>query len=345
MAKKLNPDTFMRLARQGVILDVRTPAEFAAGHIPGACNLPLFTDQERAEVGTLYVRTGRDQAVLRGLEFVGPRMADMVRRAGELAAGREIFVYCWRGGMRSGSVAWLLETAGLKVSLLEGGYKAWRRSFEVLLRENPWRFVMLGGPTGCGKTELLHRIGALGCQVLDLEGLASHRGSAFGALGQRPQPTTEHFINLLNSAFRAFSSSRPVWCEGESLLVGHVFIPQMLYDLMRTGIVVGIDMESGERLDRLEVDYGDFPKEELAAAFGRISRRMGPEKVKLAQERLDGGDVRGAAALALDYYDKAYARSSADHAPAFRFTVSGADMQGSAEKLVEKVRNIEGYGD
>ncbi len=319
-------------------MDVRTPAEFASGHIPGAYNIPLFSDEERAVVGTLYVRTGREEAIEKGLEFVGPKMAGIVRAAKELCGGREIFLYCWRGGMRSGSVAWLLETAGLRVTLLDGGYKSWRRAFDALLENHPWRFVMLAGATGCGKTELLGRLEAMGEQVLDLEGIACHKGSAFGGLGQRPQPTTEHFINLLHERMRDFDPSRRVWCEGESMLVGHVFIPQTLFTMLRSGGVIEVEMAREQRLDRLMVEYGAFPAEELSDAFRRIAKRMGPEQSASAIAALDAGDVRAAASLALEYYDKSYARNLPEDANPPKFTADNADMERSAAKLLEITR-------
>ena len=159
-------------------------SHYASGHIPGAHNIPLFTNEERAIIGTLYVQVGKDPAVERGLELVGPKLADFVRQARELSAGKPLFLYCWRGGMRSGSMAWLFRTAGFKTFLLKGGYKAYRRSFIDLLDKYPWKIVVLGGPTGCGKTEILHRLQEKGQQVIDLEGLAHHKGSAFGALGE-----------------------------------------------------------------------------------------------------------------------------------------------------------------
>ncbi len=334
MARRVDPDTFVQLRRGGVVVDVRTPAEFASGHIPGAHNIPLFSDAQRAEVGTIYKRVGRDEAVHRGLEFVGPRMAAMVTEAGRLSGGREILLYCWRGGMRSGSVGWLLETAGLRVVLLEGGYKAYRHSFEELLDRHKWDFRMLYGATGCGKTELLQRIGALGGQVLDLEGLACHKGSAFGGLGQQRQPSTEHFINLLHESFRGFDPLRPVWCEGESILVGHVYIPNTLFDLLHSGAIIGIDMPLEQRLDRLVAEYGGFPAQQLSEAFGRIAKRMGREQVAEALSALGRGDIRAAARLALEYYDKAYARSF-DKKSTGHFTVDNSDMDGAARRLYE----------
>ncbi len=343
MAQRIDPDSFLKRSREGVVVDVRTPKEYVAGHIPGAYNIPLFTDEERAVVGTIYKKNGRDAAVQRGLEFVGPRMAGIAQRARQLSEGRGIFLYCWRGGMRSGSVAWLLETAGMNVILLEGGYKAYRHSFEQLLNNHKWRFVLLFGPTACGKTQLLRHVAECGEQVLDFEGIASHKGSVFGGLGQRPQPTTEHFINLLHKRFRELSPDKPVWCEGESMLVGHVFIPQPLYDMVRTGMVIEIGMKREERLDRLMVEYGGFPQEELAVAFSRIAKRMGREQVANAIGFLVAGDIRSAAAMALDYYDKVYARNLLPGNDLINFEAENGDMAGSAKRLIQLKNKFSGY--
>lgn len=293
-----------------VLLDVRSPSEYATGHIVGAQNLPLFDDSERAEVGTLYKQVSRDRAVERGLEFVGPKMASLVRDARRLAHGEPIELYCARGGMRSASVGWLLRTAGLTVHVMPGGYKAYRAGFERMLSGNDWLLVVIAGATGSGKTELLHVMERLGAQVLDLEGLASHRGSVFGGVGQAAQPTTEHYINLLHDRFAQFSPDRPVFCEGESMLVGHVCIPPALYSMMQQGRSVEVQAPREERLERIMDEYGELSVDELRACFVKIAKRMGPEQTKMAIESLDRGDILTAASLGLEYYDKCYRKAA-----------------------------------
>lgn len=310
MVKTLEADEFLSSSSHAVIIDVRTPAEFEAGHIPGAQNLPLFSNDERAEVGTIYVQVGRDQAVERGLEFVGARLAELVREGKRLSGGRQLYMYCWRGGMRSGSMAWLMSTAGLNVTLLKGGYKAYRNRFEMML-EHPWEFIVLAGSTGCGKTELLLEIEKQGEQVVDLEGIANHKGSAFGGFGQELQPTTEHFINLLHAKMSTLDPTRRVWCEGESMLIGHVFLPQKLYAIMKSAPLIEVTMDIEQRLDRLCVEYGSFSAEMLREAFLKISKRSGPEQTAAALSALENGDTRTAARIALQYYDRAYAKSAA----------------------------------
>lgn len=335
MAKKIDPELFIKESRTGVIIDVRTPAEFESGHIPGANSLPLFTDQQRVVVGTIYKQQGHDPAVQRGLEFVGPRLAEIAATAKSIAQGKPIYLYCWRGGMRSGSVAWLLETAGMQVVLLGGGYKAYRSSFERMIEREPWRFLLLSGMTGCGKTKLLKILARRGEQVLDLEGIANHRGSAFGGIGKGEQPTTEHFINKLHDAFRAFDPARPVWTESESMRVGKVYIPHWLYKRLDRDSLIEVSMDREQRLDQIVAEYGALPFESLVESFCRISRRMGPEKATEAVKLIQRGDLRGAASLGLDYYDKSYSRTRAADREVIEFVADGTNLERSANELID----------
>lgn len=340
MIETLKPDDFLASSHEGVIVDVRTPAEFEKGHIPGAINIPLFSNEERVVVGTIYIKKGKEPAVEKGLEFVGARLAQLVKDAKKASQGKPIYLYCWRGGMRSGSVGWLFSTAGLEVKLLKGGYKAFRRNFETLIQNNDWRFIMLGGSTGCGKTELLHKLKAQGEQIIDLEALASHKGSAFGGLGMVKQPTTEHFINILNMYMRELDPKRRVWCESESMLIGHVFLPPSFYQLMSRSAQIEVTMDQEQRLDRLCVEYGKFDIDMLKEAFTKIRKRLGFDQTKMALEALDNNDVREAARLALNYYDKAYKQSSDKKERLWRksFQVDNNDMQKSTEELIKMIK-------
>lgn len=277
--------------------------------------MPLFTDQERAVVGTLYKQTGRDAAMLEGLRIIGPKMAGIVEKARELAPEGRIGVHCWRGGERSASVAWLLEKAGFKeVLVLSRGYKAFREhvlaSFPL-----PWKLDVLGGFTGTGKTELLGLLREQGEQIVDLEGLAHHKGSSYGGIGEKEQPSTEQFENLIWHALTRLDPARPIWVEDESQLVGHVKIPDPFFARMRSRTVHFIDMPVEQRAARLVQDYGAFPKEELAAATQRIQKRLGPQHAKEALEALEAGDLYRVALITLTYYDKTYARGLAARDP------------------------------
>ncbi|MEO8590067.1 MAG: tRNA 2-selenouridine(34) synthase MnmH [Flavobacteriales bacterium] len=321
------------------MIDVRSPGEFARGHIPGAHSLPLFSDEERAVVGTLYKQQGRDAAVLEGLRIVGPKLASIVEQARALAPDGRIRVHCWRGGERSGSVAWLLDKAGFaEVITLKRGYKAFRNhvlaSFDA-----PLPLIILGGYTGSGKTEILHALRALGEQVVDMEGLANHRGSSFGALGLPPQPTTEHFENLLWNDLRALDRSRTIWLEDESIMIGRAKVPDGVFGQLRAARVLFIDMPQDMRAQRLVKDYGAVPKAELADAINRIGKRLGPQHCKAALEALEAGDLHTAALTALTYYDKAYLRGCEERVPSSvkRIVVDGPDSGAIAKKLITLV--------
>ena len=307
--KYIDVDTFLS-NKEAVILDIRTPAEYSIGHIDGAFNLPLFTDEQRVEVGTIYKKKGKELAVERGLEFVGEKLHLYVKEAKRYGKERPFYLYCWRGGMRSSSMAWLLSTAGLDVSVLQGGYKAYRSEFNELL-EQKWNFITLLGSTGCGKTELLKEIEELGEQMLDLEGLANHKGSAFGGIGQQNQPTTEEFINRMHQKLRSFDASKRVWVEGESVMIGSCFIPKELYDLLVSSDFYLVDMPFEERVSRLTDEYCCFDTEPLEAALLKIAKRMGTDKNKVAYDALQSGDRQTAVKMALEYYDKGYAHASA----------------------------------
>lgn len=291
----------------GCRIDVRSPAEYAQGHIPGAVNVPLFSDAERAEVGTLYKQLGRQTAVLHGLAAVGPRLHTMAARLLELAAESNgpLQLYCWRGGMRSASVAWLADTLGLSTTRLEGGYKRFRRW--VLDRfEAPLPLLLLGGRTGSGKTDLLQALHHAGAAVIDLEGLAHHRGSSFGGLGQEPQPSSEHFENLLAMALERFNDDAPIWLEAESAQVGRCRIPVGLWRQMQHAPVVELQRQDSERISRLVAVYGAQEREALHQATERISRRLGPQRTSLALAAIGAGDMATACVQMLDYYDRCY---------------------------------------
>lgn len=322
------------------IIDVRSPGEFAHGHIPGAVNMPLFSDAERAEVGTLYVQQGRKPAMLHGLRITGPKLAGLVEQASAIAPENSVAVHCWRGGERSASVAWLLEkSCGMQVLTLQKGYKAFRQLVAGSFNR-PWNLRILGGYTGTGKTELLGLMRGMGAQVVDLEALAHHKGSAFGGIGQAPQPSTEQFENLIWQALGQLDPHKPVWLEDESQMVGHVKVPDPFFAQMRKAPVAFVDLPQPRRAERLVADYGACPPEELAAAIGRIQKRMGPQHAKAALEALHAGNLPAVARITLHYYDKTYARglSSRDAAAVSLLKADGLAPGQIAEMLLENER-------
>jgi tRNA 2-selenouridine synthase len=310
------------LASTGPLIDLRSPSEFAQGHIPGAHNLPLFDDAERAEIGTLYKQTGREAAVLRGLAMVGPRLEPL--GASLLAALRDhrcpgsptpaaLRLHCWRGGMRSGSVAWLARQLDLPVTLLAGGYKAYRRW--VLERfEQPWPLRLLGGRTGTGKTDLLLALRQRGVAVLDLEGRAHHRGSSFGGLGLPPQPSSEHYENLLATDLSALQEAREIWLEAESSQVGRCRIPAALWQQMQAAPALAIQRPLEHRVNQLVAVYGQQDPAGLAEATRRIAKRLGPQRTTAALEAIASADWATACRAMLDYYDRCYDHDLSTHA-------------------------------
>lgn len=301
----LTPDAFLKRAANCPVFDARTPGEYAKAHIPGAYNLPLFSDEERHQIGILYKAAGREAAVLRGLEMVGPRLTDYITRVKEATDSREILIHCWRGGMRSSSLAWLLDTAGYRVGLLQGGYKAYRREVQATLAA-PWPLLILSGMTGSGKTELLHMLRRRGEQVLDLEGLAGHRGSAFGAIDGLAQPTTEQFENEISAQLQTLDSNQPIWVEDESRKIGRAVVNEAFYQQMRKATAVQIEVPREQRVERLCADYGSEAPEKLANAVTNISKRLGGEQTRVTLQAIVNGDIASAAHAILDYYDKTY---------------------------------------
>ncbi|MGB3868169.1 MAG: tRNA 2-selenouridine(34) synthase MnmH [Flavobacteriales bacterium] len=320
------------------LIDVRSPSEFAQGHIPRAVNLPLFTDEERSVVGTLYKQRGRDVAMLEGLRIAGPKLAGLVESARLIAPDGNVGVHCWRGGERSATVGWLLEkTASMKVLTLQKGYKAFRKLVLDSFGRN-WNLRILGGYTGSGKTELLQKLRGLGEQTLDLEGLANHKGSAYGGIGAGMQPSTEQFENLIWDSLRRFDPRRPIWVEDESRLVGFVKIPDLLYAQMRANTVEFVNMPVEQRTARLVEEYGALPKEELAAATTRIQKRLGPQHAQEALAALAADDLHRVAMITLTYYDKTYARGLGERDPAsiHMLDVNDMSIDDLARKLAER---------
>ena len=340
--KKVGVEDFLQGSRQegALLLDVRSPGEFAEAHIPGAQSFPLFSNQERAEVGTIYKQIGREQAVEKGLEFIGPRMVETVRRAKTLFGAapdrRPIHMYCWRGGMRSGSMGWLLRTAGLPVVLLQGGYKAYKQSLPAFMGQD-WPLVRIGGYTGSAKTEVLHALRDRGEQVVDLEGMARHFGSAFGNLERLPQPTSEHFRNLLAESLHALNNGRRIWVENESRRIGSVHLPEPFYKRMIACPALEMVRSVEDRVAHLVNMYGAFDVGLLRNGFEAIRVELGGPETDAALAALDTGGLAEAAGIALVYYDRTYEHGLKKRAGDRRYPVglAGCTIDECAARLVE----------
>ena len=313
------PTEFLDLQKKGnPVIDVRSPAEFAAGHIPGAVNIPLFSNEERAEIGTLYKQQGQEVAVLRGLEIVGPKMAGFVRQAKALPYQDTLLVHCWRGGMRSGSFGWLLSTAGLPTAILTGGYKNFRNHLLDFFAQ-PFQLYVVTGYTGSGKTEILQELKRKGEQVIDLENLAQHKGSVFGGMGQSSQPTSEQFQNELFRQMQEMDRARPFWLEDESISLGNVFIPHPLWHQLRQAPLLRIELTKEIRVQRLVSEYGRFDRLGLEEAILKISKRLGGQHAKRALEALHENKLEEVAVILLTYYDKAYEQGIAKRKELLQF--------------------------
>lgn len=309
---KLQIDAFIQLSKQYPVFDVRSEGEFFHAHIPGAHSLPLFNNEERKIVGTAYKQESKQKAIKIGLKYFGTKMVKMVEAVEKITAEKDtrtVLVHCWRGGMRSAGVAWLLDLYGFKVHTLVGGYKAYR-NWVLKQFERPYPIKIIGGFTGSGKTDLLHELGKRGEPIIDLEGLAHHKGSAFGAMGQAPQPTQEMFENLLAEALFQYqmqlSDDQVIWMEDESQRIGEVNIPTVLFKQMRTKQVLFLEIPFEERLSYIMQGYGHFSKEQLVNAIIRIKKRLGGLETKNAINCLLEDDVKGCFAILLKYYDKGY---------------------------------------
>ncbi len=305
MPRKIDIQLFLQKSDSIPVIDVRTPAEYKQGHIPIAHNIPLFSNSERKIVGTTYKQQSQQEALMKGLDFAGPKMTSYVRKAHKIARQKQLLLYCWRGGMRSASMAWLFETAGIDCCLLKDGYKSYRQ-FVLTFFDHIFPFIVIGGLTGSGKTAALKSLAEMGEQVLDLEALAHHKGSAFGNLGEKNQHSTEHFENKICSELYSLDMNRTIWIEDESRSIGRNILPAGIYKQIRSAPVVFLDIPRGDRVDRLVEDYAVFSKEELSESIQKISQRLGGDITRKASEAVTRGDYKLTAEMVLQYYDKTY---------------------------------------
>jgi tRNA 2-selenouridine synthase len=322
------------------IIDVRSPSEFAHGHAPGALNMPLFTDEEREAVGICYKQKGQQAAIRLGLSFTGPKMADMLAFADKQAKGQTIDLYCWRGGMRSASVEWLLNLGDLNVNRWDGGYKSYRQ--KVLSSwHNPPPLVVLSGLTGSGKTAILNAM-ADQVQVLDLEGLANHKGSSFGAVMESPQPMNEQFENNGAVLFSSMNHKQALWIEDESRSIGRVFLQDPFFDLKKVAPIVMVHRGIEDRVKHLTELYGEAPVDELIEAFDRIRKRLGDLRTTQCIDAVKAGDLAYASREALRYYDQAYQKSIDMRKNQIIWSGNFADMdhESIAEKLIREAQPV-----
>jgi tRNA 2-selenouridine synthase len=338
---KVEQDKFLELAESIPIVDVRSPAEYFAGHIPGALNIPLFNDDSRVAVGIKFKKEGRIPAIMEGLNQVGPDLSLKLAQAIKYSKNGKLLVHCWRGGMRSEAMAWLFSFADLEIFVLDGGYKTYRNRILSRLAEKR-KMIILGGMTGSSKTHILKYIETIGHQVIDLEGLANHKGSAFGSLGQPAQPSTEHFANLLFVEWNKLGKDFPVWLEDESRNIGSVFIPDTFYLNMQDSVTIVLVLDLATRMPRLLDEYSKYPPESLISSINRISKRLGGDSTKSAIKAINEGDFSKAIEITLNYYDKAYLyglkRKSSNNL--IYVNSDSADIEANALKIIKAASQI-----
>jgi len=317
MAVQKTGDGIFEKLSDYLIIDVRSPGEYAHAHIPSAFSLPLFTDEERAAIGTTYKQESRAAAIKLGLPFFGTKMQNIIEQVEGWSTIYEkindkkptILVHCWRGGMRSAAVAWLLDLYGFKTEQLNDGYKAYRNWVLAQFEKN-YSMKVLGGFTGSGKTEILLQLQKSKLPVVDLEGLANHKGSAFGALGQNEQASQEQFENNLAETLSNTSAAHPYfWIEDESQRIGTNMLPITFFKNMRNSICYFIDIPFDARLQFIVQAYGKFAVTDLIAATLRIQKRLGGLETKTAVNLLVENNIEGAFSILLKYYDKVYLKN------------------------------------
>ncbi|MCL5980969.1 MAG: tRNA 2-selenouridine(34) synthase MnmH [Firmicutes bacterium] len=312
MRSLLGVEQWLLKKEQYFLVDVRSPGEFRAASIPGAVNIPLFTDEERAAVGTVYCQEGADLAKKVGLTFVAPKLPWLVETILSSASNREIVLYCWRGGMRSNSVADVLETLGYPAWRLAGGYKAFRRLVVRYLANYSFRVpvFVLNGLTGVGKTMIIRELIRLGVPALDLEAMAGHRGSVFGGVGLGAPHSQKDFEALLFLELRRYQGSSYLVVEGEGKRIGPIVLPDFLFAAMKQGPHILLETILDVRVARILAEYqatSTEQAEELAAAVLSLRGRLGDEKcADLAEKICSGRYAEAAIALCRDYYDCFY---------------------------------------
>ena len=300
----------------GLLIDVRSPSEYYKGHMPNSINIPLFNNEERSIIGTIYKKEGREQAVIKGLKFFEKNMELLLdnlfmiidsHKTISKNKSNELFIrlYCSRGGMRSQSIAWLLEKYKFDPITLKGGYKTYRR-WVIDGFSKKWNIVIIGGKTGTGKTRLLSLLEKYKYQTLDLEGLACHRGSTFGGLGMNEQPSNEQFENKIAEKLNSFIAINEIYVEAESANIGKCKIPHEFFNQMKTARRIEILRSEKNRLKELIDTYSVFNKKELQESVLRIKKRLGPQRTKTALESIEMEKWELVCRSVLDYYDRCY---------------------------------------
>jgi tRNA 2-selenouridine synthase len=331
-------DEFLKLRASLPVADVRSEKEFEEGHIPMAVNIPILNNEERIAVGTDYKQKGQAEAIKTGFRLVGPRFLEIINRAESVANGDELLVHCWRGGMRSSNFCQILGMAKVKTLQLAGGYKAYRER-AVASYHLPMQLQVIGGLTGSGKSKVLHALEKRGEQIIDLEKLASHKGSVFGGLLMPPQPTTEQFQNELFEKIMRLDLSKRIWVEDESIAIGKIFLPEPFWRQMSTAPVYDVSADKQARVERLVEEYGQADKVRFLEAMQSIAKKLGGQHFKEARQKLHDGDMATTIEILLTYYDKAYGTGLKNKQHRIKSLIrwDGKDTDACARHLMEVV--------
>jgi tRNA 2-selenouridine synthase len=339
-------DAITRLNDFSSIIDARSQAEYAEDHLPGALNWPSLDDEERKLIGTIYTQVNPFEAKKRGAALAAANIARHIE-ANVISEPRswQPLIYCWRGGNRSGSLAMVLGQIGFKVSVIEGGYKAFRAAMLGVLPELASRFDyrVICGPTGSGKTRLLHALAQAGAQVLDLEGLASHRSSVLGTIPGQPQPTQKRFDTLVWDALRGFDPARPVFVESESKKVGNLAVPDALIERMRASPCLRLELADDERVALLLEDYDYFVQDQAAFCerLDALTQLRGRATVQDWQRQVADGKIENVVReLLVKHYDPGYASSIERNFAAYAEAKTIAPADRSAAAMAELAREI-----
>ena len=302
---------------KGPLIDVRSPGEYYKGNMPNSINIPLFDNEERSIVGTIYKKYGREKAVIKGLEILDNKIDILINNlfktinyykennSQDKSIEPTLKIYCARGGMRSLSISWLIQKFKIKSVTLKGGYKSYRK-WTIDSFSKKWKIIIIGGKTGTGKTKLLKLLSENNYQVIDLEGLANHRGSTFGGLGMKEQPSNEKFENIIAEKLKEFKKNNPILVESESSNIGKCKIPHEFFNLMKKAPRIEIIRSYSNRIEELIKTYSIFDAEHLKNSVLRIKKRLGPQRTKIAIEAINNKDWESVCKAVLEYYDKCY---------------------------------------
>lgn len=329
--------------KNAILIDVRTPKEFTIDHVPNTVNIPVLLDEERVDVGTTYVQVSKEKAKELGVQYISKRLPEIFKQVQELSKKYSKLIFmCARGGMRSSTIASLFSSLGYKTAKLSGGYKEYRsyiRSQIPDLNKN-FKYIVVHGKTGVGKTKVLNRMIDLGVSVMDLEKMAAHKGSFFGGLGEELPQSQKRFDGEVFEYLRT-CTTKYIVVESESKRIGNVYIPESVYQAMMAGTHLYIDTSIANRLDILMEDYTNVPMNQIKDCLLKVGRYVSKEKMKIYLDLLEEKKLRELSELLIkQYYDPLYSVSIEKHEYALSFKYETIDE--CAEILAEFVKKLEG---